>query len=155
MRLNRNNGISLASLRGHPSALARTTLRKCAAVALAFGFAADHSDHFDDFDRHTFITKRFINIFTKMRAVFLALMLSIFDKANSAAIDEDFGKFFNGARPFRRSENAKISDLAKGKRIKGYSRRRNFYRFLTSTCSNGLRRILLARAGRRRRSHLG
>ncbi|CAG5091133.1 Oidioi.mRNA.OKI2018_I69.PAR.g12873.t1.cds [Oikopleura dioica] len=49
-----------------------------------------------------------------MRAVLLALVLSIFDKTNSAAIDEDFGKFFNGARPFRRSENAKISDLAKG-----------------------------------------
>ena len=56
-----------------------------------------------------------------MRAIrgILTLLLFIAQKTDSAAIEEDFGKFIKSARPFRPSENAKVSDLAKG---------RNFWR---------------------------
>jgi hypothetical protein len=84
-----------------------------------------------------------------MRAGILTLLLFFAEKTDTAAIEEDFGKFIKSARPFRPSENAKISDLAKGKKQREEFRDEECFTgfFLTSTCSNGLRRILLARAG--------
>ena len=52
-----------------------------------------------------------------MRAGILTLLLFIAQKTDSAAIEEDFGKFIKSARPFRPSENAKVSDLAKGRKF--------------------------------------
>ena len=53
-----------------------------------------------------------------MRAELLTLLLLFAKNSDSAAIEEDFGKFIKSARPFRPSENAKVSDLAKGKKIR-------------------------------------
>jgi hypothetical protein len=93
-----------------------------------------------------------------MRAGILTLLLFFAVKTDTAAIEEDFGKFIKSARPFRPSENAKVSDLAKGKKQREEFRDEECFTgffFDEHVFKRAAQHFIGTSWLRRRRSHLG